>query len=87
MRRARARPGETGMSILQIIRRLVPFVRPYWRWVAVSLFLTLLGACTALELLERRGDRFRNAPLAEEFLVRGKPHYFGRLVATLNRRF
>lgn len=35
------------MSIWQIIRRLVPFVRPYSRWVFISLVLTLLGACAA----------------------------------------
>ena len=35
------------MSIWQIIRRLVPFVKPYTRWVAVSLTLTLLGAFAA----------------------------------------
>lgn len=35
------------MSIWQIIRRLVPFVRPYSRWVFLSLTLTLLGAFAA----------------------------------------
>ncbi|HEX7176059.1 MAG TPA: ABC transporter ATP-binding protein [Pyrinomonadaceae bacterium] len=35
------------MSIWQIIRRLVPFVRPYSRWVFLSLALTLLGAFAA----------------------------------------
>jgi ABC-type multidrug transport system fused ATPase/permease subunit len=35
------------MSIWQIIRRLVPFVRPYSRWVIISLALTLLGAFAA----------------------------------------
>src|SRR5688500_13975448 len=35
------------MSIWQIIRRLVPFVRPYLRWVIFSLVLTLLGAFAA----------------------------------------
>ncbi|HEU4597127.1 MAG TPA: ABC transporter ATP-binding protein [Pyrinomonadaceae bacterium] len=35
------------MSIWQIIRRLMPFVRPYSRWVALSLTLTLLGAFAA----------------------------------------
>ncbi|HKR01518.1 MAG TPA: ABC transporter ATP-binding protein [Pyrinomonadaceae bacterium] len=35
------------MSIWQIIRRLVPFVRPYSRWVILSLTLTLLGAFAA----------------------------------------
>ena len=35
------------MSILQIIRRLVPYVRPYLGWVVISLVLTLLGALAA----------------------------------------
>jgi ABC-type multidrug transport system fused ATPase/permease subunit len=35
------------MSIWQIIRRLVPFVRPYLRWVIFSLVLTFLGALAA----------------------------------------
>src|SRR5215212_837152 len=35
------------MSIWQIIRRLVPFIRPHGRWVALSLGLTLVGACAA----------------------------------------
>ncbi len=35
------------MSIWQIIRRLVPFVKPYARWVIFSLVLTLLGAFAA----------------------------------------
>ena len=35
------------MTIWQIVRRLVPFVRPYARWVFFSLGLTLLGAFAA----------------------------------------
>src|SRR5829696_1276435 len=35
------------MSIWQIIRRLIPFVKPYTRWVIFSLGLTLLGAFAA----------------------------------------
>src|SRR5919112_2869680 len=35
------------MSIWQIIRRLVPFIKPHSRWVALSLALTLLSACAA----------------------------------------
>jgi ABC-type multidrug transport system fused ATPase/permease subunit len=35
------------MSIWQIIRRLVPFVKPYTRWVVISLLLTLVGAFAA----------------------------------------
>jgi ABC-type multidrug transport system fused ATPase/permease subunit len=35
------------MNIWQIIGRLVPFVKPYRRWVVISLLLTLLGAVAA----------------------------------------
>ena len=35
------------MSIWQIIGRLIPFVKPYRRWVVLSLGLTLLGAFAA----------------------------------------
>jgi ABC-type multidrug transport system fused ATPase/permease subunit len=35
------------MSIWQIIRRLVPYIKPYSRWVALSLGLTFLGALAA----------------------------------------
>ena len=34
----------------------------------------LLTACTSLGLLTKSADRFTNSPLAEEFLVRGKPN-------------
>ena len=37
----------------------------------------LLAACASLGLLERAGDGYRNTALAEEFLVPGRPHYFG----------
>ncbi len=46
----------------------------------------LLSGCAALGLLEKRGGRFYNSPLAEEYLVRGKPYYFGGFVAMLDRR-
>lgn len=35
------------MSIWQIIRRLVPFIRPHGRRVSLSPALTLLSACAA----------------------------------------
>lgn len=46
----------------------------------------LLTACASLGLLERDGDGYRNSPLAEEFLVRGRPFYFGGQVAYCDRR-
>ncbi len=35
------------MNIWQIIGRLVPFVRPHWRFVLATVFLTLIGAVAA----------------------------------------
>jgi hypothetical protein len=46
----------------------------------------LLTACAALGLLRKQGGRYRNTPLADAYLVRGKPYYFGGLVAMLDRR-
>ena len=46
----------------------------------------LLAACASLGLLEKTGDRYRNAPVAEEFLVVGKPYYFGGLVRFYDQR-
>jgi hypothetical protein len=46
----------------------------------------LLTGCAALGLLEKEGGRYRNSPLAEEFLVRGKPYYFGGFVRMLDQR-
>ncbi|MGW0964946.1 methyltransferase [Streptomyces sp. NPDC002516] len=45
----------------------------------------LLACCTALGLLTREGGRYRNAPIAEEFLVEGRPHYFGGFVRYSDR--
>ncbi|MER6365924.1 methyltransferase [Kitasatospora sp. NPDC001527] len=46
----------------------------------------LLTACTALGLL-RRDDAgtYRNSEMSEEFLVRGKPYYFGGWVTVVDR--
>ncbi len=37
----------------------------------------LVVACTALGLLEKRGDRYVNAPDVEMYLVEGRPRYYG----------
>lgn len=37
----------------------------------------LLNACVAERLLLREGDRYRNTPTADVFLVRGRPAYMG----------
>ena len=46
----------------------------------------LLTGCAALGLLEKNGADYVNSALAEEFLVRGKPYYFGGFVAMLDHR-
>ncbi len=46
----------------------------------------LLAGCAALGLLEKHGPRYRNSPLSEEFLARGKPYYFGGFVTMLDKR-
>jgi 3-hydroxy-5-methyl-1-naphthoate 3-O-methyltransferase len=46
----------------------------------------LLTACASLGLLERSGDGYRNSELAEQFLVRGKPYYFGGQVSYCDQR-
>jgi 3-hydroxy-5-methyl-1-naphthoate 3-O-methyltransferase len=46
----------------------------------------LLTGCAALGLLVKRDGRYVNSPLAEEFLVRGKPYYFGGFVQMLDQR-
>jgi SAM-dependent methyltransferase len=43
--------------------------------------LLLTAACASLGLLEKAdAERYRNTPLAEEFLVAGKPYWFGGFV-------
>lgn len=46
----------------------------------------LLTGCAALGLLEGREGRYVNSPLAEEYLVPGKPYYFGGFVQMLDQR-
>lgn len=46
----------------------------------------LLSGCAALGLLIKKKGRYANSPLAEEYLVRGKPYYFGGVVTMLDRR-
>ncbi|MBM9624546.1 methyltransferase domain-containing protein (plasmid) [Streptomyces zhihengii] len=46
----------------------------------------LLAACASLGLLEKTGDRYRNATVAEEFLVVGRPYYFGGFVRYCDQR-
>ena len=45
--------------------------------VAGNRLKTLLAALTAVGLVVRDGDRYRNAPATQRYLVRGAPAYFG----------
>ncbi|WP_460069665.1 methyltransferase [Streptomyces sp. YKOK-I1] len=45
----------------------------------------LLACCTSLGLLVREDGLYRNAPVAEEFLVEGRSHYFGGFVRYSDR--
>jgi predicted O-methyltransferase YrrM len=46
----------------------------------------LLTGCAALGLLEKTDGRYRNTPLSEAYLVRGKPYYFGGFVQMADKR-
>jgi hypothetical protein len=46
----------------------------------------LLTGCAALGLLEKTDGRYRNTPLSEAYLVRGKPYYFGGFVEMADKR-
>ncbi|WOH63484.1 methyltransferase dimerization domain-containing protein [Bradyrhizobium sp. BWA-3-5] len=46
----------------------------------------LLTGCAALGLLEKEDGRYRNTPLSEAYLVRGKPYYFGGFVQMADKR-
>ena len=40
----------------------------------------LLNACVVLDLLEKEDERYQNTPIAETFLVQGKPGYMGDFI-------
>lgn len=46
----------------------------------------LLATCASLGLLEKDGAGYRNSELAEQFLVPGRPHYFGGQVRYCDER-
>lgn len=48
--------------------------------------LMLLTGCAGLGLLEKEDGRYRNTPLSEAYLVRGKPYYFGGFVQMADKR-
>ncbi|MFD9061167.1 methyltransferase [Kitasatospora purpeofusca] len=45
-----------------------------------------LASCASVGLLDKEQDRYRNTPLAEEFLVEGRRHYFGGFVRYCDQR-
>jgi SAM-dependent methyltransferase len=47
------------------------------------IFLTALAA---MGLLEKKGARYRNTPLAARYLVEGRPGYYGDFVTMMDRR-
>src|SRR5215813_609457 len=46
-----------------------------------------LNACAALGFVVKEGDQYRNSPLADAFLVKGKPAYVGNMIKQTNDRF
>ncbi|MDX1411776.1 MAG: methyltransferase [Nitrospirales bacterium] len=46
----------------------------------------LVSGCAALGLLECRGGRFFNSPLSDNYLIAGKPEFFGPMVRMVDRR-
>ena len=46
----------------------------------------LLDALAAMGILEVRRGRYRNAPVAREFLVEGRPRFYGDMLRMLDRR-
>ena len=66
-----------GVDVLEVTRLLGLHPRPAEM---------LLSGCAALGLLGKRRERYWNSPLAEEFLVRGRPYYFGGVITMLDRR-
>jgi hypothetical protein len=46
----------------------------------------LLTGCAAIGLLEKTDRGYRNTPLSEAYLVRGKPYYFGGFVEMADKR-
>jgi len=45
----------------------------------------LLNALCGLDLLNKRGDRYSNTPIAQRFLVKRKPSYIGNMVKEIER--
>lgn len=46
-----------------------------------------LNACAALGFVTKEGERYQNSPLAEAFLVKGKPGYVGNMIKQAADRY
>ncbi len=69
--------GTAGTTIEELAEALAVHPRPAEM---------LLTGCAALGLLEKQNDRYCNSPLAEQFLVKGQPYYFGGFIEMLDKR-
>lgn len=47
----------------------------------------VLNACAALGFVTKEGDRYRNSPLADAFLVTGRPGYMGNMIKQTMDRY
>jgi len=69
--------GGAGITVAELVEALGMHPRPAEM---------LLTGCAALGLLEKTDGRYRNTPLSEAYLVRGKPYYFGGFVQMADER-
>ncbi|MGE0750566.1 MAG: methyltransferase [Variibacter sp.] len=69
--------GDVGVTVAELADALSLHPRPAEM---------LLTGCAALGLLEKTDGRYRNTPLSEAYLVRGKPYYFGGFVQMADKR-
>lgn len=69
--------GDIGVTVAELAEALGLHPRPTEM---------LLTGCAALGLLEKADGRYRNTPLSEAYLVRGKPYYFGGFVQMADKR-
>jgi len=69
--------GAAGMTSAELAQTLGIHPRPAEM---------LLTGCAALGLLEKVDGRYRNTPLSEAYLVRGKPQCFGGWIEMLDKR-
>lgn len=66
-----------GISLTEFSRKLKIQLRPAEM---------LLTGCTSLGLLLKKSELYYNSSLSEEYLVKGKPYYFGGVITMLDKR-